>query len=124
MLAHITTYVYLKVCLSGKGKWSQLLLTLSSYVPLSSGDHEKYLFCLHIWSSKYLFLLMSVTKQGQSGRFTPQWHPRYSVALLPSVSPWLPQNINPANKTLTQKFPIALTEIFFTTDCQQSPHTG
>ncbi len=60
---------------------------------------------------KYPFLLMSVTKQGQAGRFTPQWHPCYSVALLPSVSPWLPQNISAANITLTQKFLIALTEL-------------
>lgn len=54
---------------------------------------------------------MSVTKEGQSGRFTPQWHPRYSVALLPSVSPWLLQSISLANIILTQKFPVALTKV-------------
>lgn len=77
-----------------------------------------------IWSSKHLFLLVSVTKQEQSGRFTPQQHPRYSVALLPSVSPWLLHNINLANKALTQKFSIALTFFFLpcTTACPHSTH--
>lgn len=72
---------------------------------------------------------MSVTKQGQSGIFTPQWHPRYSVALLPSVSPWLLQSISLANITLTQKFLIALTELpllifffFFFQSCTACQH--
>lgn len=55
---------------------------------------------------------MSVTKEGQSGRFTPHTTPpRYSVALLSSVSPWLLQNISLANIILTQKFPVALTKV-------------
>ena len=41
----------------------------------------------------------------------PQWNPCYSVALLPSVSPWLLLKISLANITLTQKFLIALTEL-------------
>lgn len=82
---------------------SEKLLTWTN-VPLCSLDREKDLFCVQIWPPEYPFLLMSVTKQGQAGRFTPQWHPCYSVTLLPSVSPWLPQNISPANVTLSQKF--------------------
>lgn len=69
-------------------------------------------FCVLIWPSRYLYLLISVKKQGLSGRLTPQWHLCYSVALLTSVSLWLPQKISHVNTTLTQKFPKIPVMIF------------
>lgn len=97
---------------------------------LGSCDYEKYPFTVQTSPSIYPFLFMSVTKRGPAGRFTPQWHPWYSVALLPSMSAWLPPNISPANITQTQMFLIALNElpvqIFFKAAClpQYSTQAG